>query len=70
MEKIIITSWESAPIMLSVPQAAQIMGISRSNMYQLTHSKGFPVLVVHSRLLIPKEQLRVWINKNTRQETT
>ena len=59
------TSWNDAPLMLSVAGAAQLLNISRSNMYVLVHSKGFPVLTIGSRFLIPKDALKNWIDAHT-----
>lgn len=60
------TSWNDAPLMLSISEAAQLIGISRSNMYALTHSKnGVPVLKIGGRYLVPKEALKEWIETHT-----
>lgn len=60
------TSWNDAPLMLSIPEAAQLIGISRSNMYALTHSNnGVPVLKIGGRYLVPKDALKNWIDAHT-----
>ena len=61
------TSWSDVPLMLSISEAAQLIGISRSNMYALTNSKsGVPVLKIGGRYLVPKEALKDWIDTHTR----
>ena len=60
----IYTSYDELPIMLSVPQLASALGISRSSAYTLVRSDGFPALKIGSRLVIPKDKLQVWINEN------
>ena len=45
--------------------AAALLGVSISSMYELMHEKGFPVLRIGSRLVIPKDKLRAWVEQNT-----
>ena len=58
------TSYNELPIMLSVPQLAAVLNISRSGAYALARSEGFPVLKIGSRIVIPKDKLQIWINEN------
>ena len=58
------TSYNELPIMLSVPQLASMLGISRSGAYTLARSEGFPSLKIGSRIVIPKGKLQNWINEN------
>ena len=58
------TSYDELPIMLSVPQLASMLGISRSGAYTLARSEGFPSLKIGSRIVISKDKLQVWINEN------
>ena len=60
------TSWDELPLMLSIPDAAKVIGISRSNMYQLIHAEGFVVTTIGSRYLIPKQALKEWIDSRTK----
>lgn len=45
----------------TIPEAAEVLGISRSKMYELVHSVGFPVLKIGSKLLIPMKALDRWL---------
>ena len=58
------TSYDELPIMLSVPQLAAVLNISRSGAYALVRSDGFPSLKIGSRIVIPKDKLQNWINEN------
>lgn len=49
-------SYDDLPLMLSVPQVAAVLGISRA---------GFPSLTIGSRIVIPKDRLIAWINEKT-----
>ena len=58
-------SCDDLPLFLNAETAAALLGVSVSSMYQLMHEKGFPVLRVGSRLVIPKDKLRAWVEQNT-----
>lgn len=60
----IYTSYDELPIMLSVPQLASALGISRSGAYTLVRSEDFPALKIGSRIVVPKDKLLCWINEN------
>jgi excisionase family DNA binding protein len=55
------TNYDQLPLALSADEVAQVLGISRAGAYTLMHSKGFPVLQVGKRLIVPKDKLLSWI---------
>ena len=55
------TSLEQLPLALSADDAAQVLGISRANAYELMHSEGFPTLKIGKRMTVPKDKLIEWI---------
>lgn len=63
MEKKIYKSYEELPLMLTVPDVASVLGVSRAGAYELAHSEGFPVLKVGSRIVIPKDKFLLWIDR-------
>lgn len=60
----VYTSYDELPIMLSVPQLASVLGISRSGAYALVRSAGFPTLKIGSRIVVPKDELLKWIHEH------
>lgn len=58
-------SYEELPLMLSVPEVARVLNISRAGAYELVHSSGFPPLRIGARIVVPKEKLIAWIDENT-----
>lgn len=58
-------SYDELPLMLSVQEIAIVLGISKTSAYELVRSKGFPVLKIGSRLVVPKEKFREWVEQNT-----
>ena len=53
MEKEYYKSFDELPIMLSVNQLANVLGISRTSSYDLARSKGFPSITIGSRIVVP-----------------
>ena len=61
-------NYDELPLMLKVVQVAAVLGISRAGAYELVHSEGFPTLKIGSRIVVPKDRLREWIDANTTQK--
>ena len=65
MKKVQFRSYEELPLMLSVPEMAAALGISRAGAYELVRTEGFPALKIGSRIVIPKDDLQEWVKRNT-----
>ena len=65
MKKVQFRSYEELPLMLSVPEMAAALGISRAGAYELVRTEGFPALKIGSRIVIPKDELQEWEKRNT-----
>ena len=48
----------------SVREAAVILGISKSLTYQLAQENAIPVLRLGNRIVIPKQRLEEFVNRN------
>ena len=59
-------SYDDLPLMLSVPDLTEALGISRAGAYELVKSEGFPTLNIGNRILIPKDELIAWIKRSTK----
>ena len=57
-------NYDDLPLMLSVPDLTEALGISRAGAYELVRSEGFPALHIGNRILVPKEGLIAWIKSN------
>lgn len=64
-EKGTFKSYEDLPLMLSVPEMGAALGISRAGAYELARSEGFPALRIGTRIVIPKDKLQEWVDKQT-----
>jgi excisionase family DNA binding protein len=56
------TTSEQLPLMLSVPEIAAVLGISRAAAYELARTKDFPSLRIGTRIVVPKDKFIDWIN--------
>ena len=60
------TSLDQLPLSLNADQVADVLGISRTHAYELMHSYGFPTLHIGNRMVVPRDKLIQWIDKNAK----
>ena len=58
-------SYDDLPLMLSVPEVAEALGIGRAHAYELVKSKRFPSITIGTRIIVPKDEFIVWIKRQT-----
>ena len=51
---------------LSIPEAAKILGISDTKMYELVRTEGFPTIIVGKRKLVSRKGLERWADAQNR----
>lgn len=51
----------------SVPEAAKVLGVSASKMYEVVRIKGFPTIRVGTRLLVSVKGLENWIEEQAQK---
>ena len=65
MKQTVYKSYDDLPLMLSVPEVASVLGISRAGAYELVRNDGFPALKIGSRIVVPKDKLIAWVDEKT-----
>ena len=55
------TTYDELPLFLNAEMVAKALGVATSTAYELMHEKDFPALKIGSRLLVPKEKFREWV---------
>ena len=65
MKETVYKSFDELPLMLNAENIRDILGISISSAYDLMHEKGFPILRIGMRMVVPKEKFKAWIEQNT-----
>ena len=63
MKRAMYKNFEELPLFLNAEIVAKTLGVSPSTAYELMHEKGFPVLRVGNRLVVPKEKFRQWVEE-------
>ena len=66
MKESIVKSYDELPLFLNAEMLAMVLGVATSTAYELMHEKDFPALKIGSRLLVPKEKFRLWVETKTR----
>lgn len=56
---------ELAPLVVTAEEAANMLRISKPKMYNLTRRDDFPTLRIGSKVLIPIEKLKEWVNTHS-----
>ena len=65
MKESIYKNYDELPLFLNAATVAKVLGIAPSSSYELMHEKGFPSLRIGSRLIVPKEKFRAWVEEKT-----
>jgi len=66
MKESIVKSYDELPLFLNADMLAKVLGVATSTAYELMHEKDFPALKIGSRLLVPKEKFRLWVETKTK----
>lgn len=62
MKESIYKSYNELPLFLNAEIVANLLGVSTTVAYELMHEKDFPVLKIGSRMVVPKEKFKEWVN--------
>lgn len=65
MKESMFKSYDEMPLFLNAEMVAKALGVATSTAYELMHEKNFPALKIGSRLLVPKEKFRQWVDNKT-----
>ena len=57
------TNLEDLPLTLTATEAAAVLRISRSKVYELTHIAAFPAIRIGTCVVIPRDKLIEWMNE-------
>ena len=69
MKQSMYKSKEELPMVLTVMDVANLLGISRASAYELVREDNFPKLkIVQGRTIIPRDRLLEWLDDQTRYD--
>ena len=64
------TTYDELPLMLSVPEVASVLGISRAGAYDLARSREFPSLTIGTRIIVPKDKFIAWVEQKVSENSS
>ena len=56
------TNIEDLPLTLNAREAAEVLRISKSKVYELAQSESFPAIRIGKRVVITRDKLIEWLN--------
>ena len=56
------SSYEDVPLFLDANDIVKVLGLSRSNVYEMMRANDFPALVIGGRKMVRKEKLFAWLD--------
>ena len=68
MKESVYKSYDELPLFLNAEIVGKVLGVSSTTAYELLHQKDFPSIRVGSRLIVPKEKFREWVDKQSERE--
>ena len=54
-------NYEQIPLFLDANDIVKVLGLSRSNVYEMMRIESFPALVIGGRKMVRKEKLFAWL---------
>ncbi|WP_242847461.1 helix-turn-helix domain-containing protein [Syntrophomonas zehnderi] len=57
------STWSNIPEVLQVNELAEVLNVSRWTAYELCRRSDFPAVRIGRRILVRKDQLRAWMDK-------
>lgn len=61
LKESIYKNYDELPLFLNAETVANLLGVSTTAVYELMHEKDFPVLKIGSRMVVPKEKFKEWV---------
>ena len=68
MSNKVINSFDELPLMFSVQQLVEVLSVSKSTAYELTKEKDFPCIKVKGRVLVSREDFKIWFQKKLQEK--
>ena len=56
-------NYEDLPLFLNAELLAKVLGVAVSSAYELMHEKGFPSVRIGKRFIVPREDLKRWMEE-------
>lgn len=65
MRKCKFHSYDELPLMLTVADVADVLGIGLAYAYEVVRRQDFPTITLGSRIIVPRDKFIQWIEEKT-----
>lgn len=65
MRKCRFHSYDELPLMLTVTDVADVLGIGLAHAYEVVRRQDFPTITLGSRIIVPRDKFIQWIEEKT-----
>lgn len=65
MRKCRFHSYNELPLMLTVADVADVLGIGLAHAYEVVRRQDFPTITLGSRIIVPRDKFIRWIEGKT-----
>ena len=65
-------SFNELPLMLTVQDVADVLGIGLAHAYEVAHRQDFPTITLGSRIIVPRDKFdkfMAWIDEQSAKKT-
>ncbi|WP_195463300.1 helix-turn-helix domain-containing protein [Anaerotruncus colihominis] len=62
-------SFSELPLMLTVQDVADVLGIGLAHALEVAHRKDFPTITLGSRIIVPRDKLMAWIDEQAAKKS-
>ena len=62
-------SFNELPLMLTVQDVADVLGIGLAHAYEVAHRQDFPTITLGSRIIVPRDKFMAWIDEQAAKKT-
>ena len=69
LKESVYKSYDELPLFLNARMVANLLGVSQSTAYELMHEKDFPSVRIGKRFIVPREDLKAWIENYVERKT-
>lgn len=69
MRKSKYNSFDELPLMLTVEDVSQVLGIGLAHAYEVAHRRDFPTITLGSRIIVPRDKFMEWIDEQATKKS-
>ena len=60
-------SFDELPLFLDAKILGELLGLSRTSVYELIHEHGFPYIRLGKKIVVPRDKFISWIETHTEE---